>query len=456
MPTRRRSPPPPASPVTSPAALPAATADAQPAVAAVVLPAVADAARPAVAGAAPPVLAEAPSAAAQAQAAWSAGPATPAEPQPRYRIGAVARMLRMPVATLRVWERRYRVTQPDTSASGHRLYSAAEVQRLALLRQLVSLGHAVGALAHLDMAGLHAVAATHARAVAQPVPVPAVPGVPGVPAGGVDPPSPPARPPQGEGAPPDARPGVLLLGEALVQGLGRPAWLRWLAPRCQVLARWPGLDAALAQDSPAQGAGVLSPSVLLASVPSLHLAQVRALAALKQRWGCPTALVLYRYAGPGARAALQQAGLASQVQPVDDAGWQQLVQGWLSQALPASPSAWPATHQDLNRSPGPQGADPLAGDSLPAVPPRRYSDATLSDLAALSSTIVCECPAHVAELLMALSHFEAYSAECAHRSPTDAAMHQHLQRVAGTARALFERALARLAVHEGLILQEAG
>jgi hypothetical protein len=84
--------------------------------------------------------------------------------------------------------------------------------------------------------------------------------------------------------------------------------------------------------------------------------------------------------------------------------------------------------------------------------PRRYDDVTLSDIARLSSTIACECPRHVAELLMQLSHFEAYSAECSSRSRADAHLHRYLQRATATARAIFEVALERVAVHEGLLL----
>ena len=75
-----------------------------------------------------------------------------------------------------------------------------------------------------------------------------------------------------------------------------------------------------------------------------------------------------------------------------------------------------------------------AGDAAP----RRFDDATLTDLAGLSSTMACECPRHVAELLMQLSNFEAYSADCENRSPADAELHAYLQRVAATARTLFE------------------
>lgn len=205
---------------------------------------------------------------------------------PRHRSGAVARMLRMPVATLRVWERRYHLIQPSLTASGQRLYSANDVRHLAMIKQLSDLGHAIGSLARLDREQLRAVAATHAGTLASRVP--------------------------------PARPGGVM-GNRL---------------------REPG--------------GV---------------------------------------------------------------------------------------------------ADPLL--PVTAVPARRWDDAALADVAGLSSTIACECPRHVAELLMKLSHFEAYSAECAERSaqdPDDAVLHAYLQQVAGSARAMFEAALERVAVHEGLLL----
>ena len=53
---------------------------------------------------------------------------------------------------------------------------------------------------------------------------------------------------------------------------------------------------------------------------------------------------------------------------------------------------------------------------------------------------------------MQLSNFEAYRAECKNLSPADAALHAYLQRVAGASRALFESALERVALQEGLML----
>ena len=60
---------------------------------------------------------------------------------------------------------------------------------------------------------------------------------------------------------------------------------------------------------------------------------------------------------------------------------------------------------------------------------------------------------HVVDLLLSLGSFERYSAECENRSPADAALHRYLQRVAGSARALFEDALVLVARSEGLALQ---
>ncbi len=191
---------------------------------------------------------------------------TDALDQPRYRSAAVARMLAMPVETLRVWERRYRLIGPVRSASGQRLYSGAQVRRLALLRQLTQCGHAIGSLVGLDSDALAAMARTHAAVL-------------------------PAR----------------------------------------------------------------------------------------------------------------------------------------SQASPAS----------------------VIVDGDPA--PRRWSDASLADFAGLSSTIACECPQHLAQLLQRLTEFEDYSAQCESLSPQDAELHAYLRRVTAGARRAFEIALERVALHEGLL-----
>lgn len=66
-----------------------------------------------------------------------------------YRSGTAARMAGLPVETLRVWERRYGISDAQRSPHGQRHYSASQVHRLGLIKQLVDQGHAVGLLARL-------------------------------------------------------------------------------------------------------------------------------------------------------------------------------------------------------------------------------------------------------------------------------------------------------------------
>ena len=66
-----------------------------------------------------------------------------------YRSGVAARLAGLSAETLRVWERRYALSDTERSTSGQRLYSAEQVRRLGLLKQLVDQGHAIGILATL-------------------------------------------------------------------------------------------------------------------------------------------------------------------------------------------------------------------------------------------------------------------------------------------------------------------
>ena len=57
-----------------------------------------------------------------------------------YSIGAVARMLGVPAATLRTWEERYGVVMPDRSLGGHRLYTRDHVEQLRFILRSIEEG----------------------------------------------------------------------------------------------------------------------------------------------------------------------------------------------------------------------------------------------------------------------------------------------------------------------------
>src|SRR5688572_18636453 len=81
-----------------------------------------------------------------------------------YRSGAVARLTGIPVQTLRVWERRYKIVGPRQSATGQRQYSSEDVARLTVIKQLVDSGHAIGSIASLDLERLQSMRARVTRA----------------------------------------------------------------------------------------------------------------------------------------------------------------------------------------------------------------------------------------------------------------------------------------------------
>ena len=304
-----------------------------------------------------------------------------------YRSGAVARMLRMPVATLRIWERRYGVCQPKLTASGQRLYTAAHIQRLALIRQLVGQGHAIGTLAALDQAQLQAVASTHASTVARGLSSRAAADAPTV------------------GWPP-----VFTADAALRRRLDQPD----VGQARDHALTW--TEAPLAPVHLQRFAGLQVPSHPLYPPPG------------SLAWG-----VVYRYASAEAAEAYTAAGAVLLREPADA----NAIAQWLDTLL---------------RQVGTHPPSGKALDGSTAEPPSpRWDDATLMAFAGLSTTIACECPRHLAELLMQLRHFEAYSADCAAQGPADAELHHHLRRTAAQARVLMESALARVAEAEGLI-----
>ena len=309
----------------------------------------------------------------------------------RLRSGAAARLAGVPVATLRVWERRYAVVAAPKTATGQRLYSGHDVQRLRLIKRLTERGHAIGTIAALALPALEALTAGELTASA-PLPAAA-----------------PAR-------------------RACV--VGRAAAQKLQAAGVMPLRVWPDLDEAEAQaQGPAADGAV---EVLLVQVNSLQPLAASRVRALAQRLQAAAVVVLYAFGAEAVAETLRAAGATVRREPATGRE--------LAALLGAAPTALTAP-----------AAAPLP-PALPAVEPRIYSDEALAALAELPSSVACECPRHMAEIVMQLAGFERYSAECLARSPADAALHRHLAQVAGAARSLFERAVERLVVEEGLVL----
>lgn len=317
----------------------------------------------------------------------------------RLRSGTAARLSGVPVATLRVWERRYGVVAAPKTATGQRQYTPQDVQRLRLLRQLTERGHAIGSIAGLAYAPL--------QALWDDAPPPAT--VLPAPAAG------PLR--------------LVVVGRSAAHKLRAESGLVWLAV-------FDDLDAAETPAAPAAQVGQAGPAdapdVLLVHLPSLQPASAQRLRALATHLRAKATMVLYAFGAEAVADSLRTAGAVVRREPI---GGRELVR-----LLAAT------------RAPGPARASTPALPAGAQATPRRYSDEDLASLAELPTTVACECPRHLAEIVLQLAGFERYSADCLSRSPADAALHQHLSGLAATARDLFEQALERVVADEGLVL----
>jgi len=305
-----------------------------------------------------------------------------------YRSGVAARLAGLPVETLRVWERRYGISDTGRSAHGQRLYSDAQVRRLRLMKQLVDQGHPIGALAQLPLEQLGALAVVPVqRASSQPL-------------------------------------RVALVGRALaprLAGGGRELLALDIVANCREL------DSAIAELA---GAGA---EVLLIEMSELDDSAVPALVALRQQLGVAT-VVLYRFCANATIRQLRAHGCLVARAPTDAAEIVLLCQAALA-AVPAPVAPM-------------QAATLRSG----APAPPRFDDQALAVLAAASSSVYCECPRHLCDILLMLNSFERYSTQCALRSSDDALLHDQMNHAAGSARMLLEAALERLARADGLPL----
>ena len=95
--------------------------------------------------------------------------------------------------------------------------------------------------------------------------------------------------------------------------------------------------------------------------------------------------------------------------------------------------------------------DLIETEHFSTVPPkRRYTDKQISELLTLIPSIDCECPNHIAQLLIGLNAFEKYSQECESTNPTDKALHSYLGELTGHARGLLEKAADRVVEAGGI------
>ena len=321
-----------------------------------------------------------------------------------HRIGAVSALSGVPVPTLRVWEVRYGTFSPHMTGGRQRVYSDDDVLRATLLRSLTEQGHTISGIANHDVAQLNALLLqqdqSHRRGA-------------------------PQRPERHTLK-------VAVVGLALAARLTSSKFKQYFASNTlQVTDIYADVDAAIASVVAASLSWV-APDFLVIRTNSLHaLVQAQIHRLVNAGTATPQIIVLYHFGQDQVAESMKRAGMVVRREPIPDYELADLLRASL---LIDAPQAMEQAGMGAT------------------IPPRKYDDATLARVAAISTNMLCECPRHVAEIIAQLVSFEQYSQECLNKSTEDARLHAYLHSVSGSARALFEHALQMVAEHEGLSL----
>jgi MerR family transcriptional regulator, light-induced transcriptional regulator len=320
---------------------------------------------------------------------------------PVHRIGAVSSLCGVPVATLRVWERRYGVVAPPKTDGGQRLYSDHDVLKLTLLKTLTQHGHAISTMGAFAVPQLQSMLNDHRAAKSLQNDKASIPG----------------------------SISLAVVGFPLASRIETERFTQVFGPQTTLKVDHMFADIKQALAASVNG----SPDILLVQMGSVQVSIQQDLQRLRQQLGVRRCVLIYHFATVAVLQYLHSAGVIARREPVSDVELSDIIH---SVAYVDNSWSLPAT----------------SGTGI--IPPRKYSDRVLQRMADISTNVLCECPRHVADLVGMLNSFEAYSQDCLSRTTEDARLHSYLTAVSGSARALFEQALERIAAHEKIDLSE--
>ncbi|MGF1547528.1 MAG: MerR family transcriptional regulator [Thiotrichales bacterium] len=304
-----------------------------------------------------------------------------------YRIGAVARLTGISPNTLRIWERRYDLVDPQRTAKGGRLYSKQDIARLALIKGLVDQGDSISTVANLALETLR----QRMQDRRQLVPAPIVSTQPR---------------------------SVCIVGGALAVRVRQ-------APAIPEVVTLVGIFESL------QAYQQVLPvcQSLVIEVPALDLAQLDLLLGVSRSGRAESLVIVYAFANQATRKAAREHGIELLRAPLP------LDQLWRQCVVAVAPDTAPRADGDPEHQP---------------VATRRFSDVQLAHFATTSTRIKCECPQHLADIIQTLVAFEDYSQQCQNRNQDDAALHAYLLVTTARARAILEQSLAKVAEIENI------
>ncbi len=312
------------------------------------------------------------------------------EPRPLYGIGTVARLTGLKPDTLRVWERRYGLGASHKSATGRRQYTQSDLEHLQLVATLVADGARIGEIADSERKTLEMLLRQRGL--------------------------------QSSGSVSKSKPRAVFVGVGICDWLdGHQGCIS------NVDARLSRSDFADLSDEGLEAIGECD--VLVVECASLGSAQIERLRTLQKAEIAKRLIVIYRFGNSRWIEELESSGVASMEYPPES--------GKLAFEIARS-----VADAEISVGEGNLG-------ELVAAKPRRFNALELSAAANLKSTLECECPRHISELITALANFEEYSASCSIDNWHEAAVHACIYAYTGQARHLMEKALQAVLEERG-------
>ena len=317
---------------------------------------------------------------------------------PALKIGAVARLTGVSVHTLRKWEDRYGAVEPHRSEGGERVYTRTDLKRLGYIKRLSDAGLSLREIAGMSLEALE-------RAWKQ--------------AGGM----------QAVAGPSSDAVRIAILGDVLPALLAQ----RDVAPA--------GIEVVASGDSIRSLSDALGDSpidLVVYECPAVHAETRQRVTEVMKELSARGAVVVYGFGAQVHVSALRRSNVAVMRAPVDTGELAQVARG-----VCFGVASTVGAHADTFT---------IAADS--DIPAPRLSRETIARVAMSAPKMRCECPHHLADIVLSLRAFEEYSEECENRNPDDAELHHFLWLSAAKARAQFEEAIIRVAEVEGISLED--
>lgn len=330
-----------------------------------------------------------------------------------YKIGAVSTLTGIAPNTIRVWERRYEAVTPARGERGGRIYNIDDINRLKTLQTCIDLGDSIGQIAGLSDADL--TDRLQRLEATQPSRTHSIPSE-----------------------------NTTLANRLMVAGGSLPTRIRPLKlPHFTDSQYFSDLDKMISsvESDPITHkiAGTKEPArhnhdlVCITEHDSLNRDLCQQLVSFVENTQPSVLIVCYSFGMSSHVEQLHQAGILLLREPADNNALLTLLHA-----------------PNIIRSHSPE----MKVNLDKAVPALRFSKRQLLSLSRIRSSIACECPQHIAELLVSLNAFERYSAMCEDQNDDDAVLHAMLLKATAHARLTMENALAELLEAENITLPD--